>query len=173
MCCVWSRTSSVVRQRCHTFVAYARCLCRCKALFGSVAADSSRPCITTLHISLISFLFSKLFFLFSSLIPLPLHLNIPLLTKVWRLLVHALHVRILKRQCSRMSRLPQLLPMYVLSQAEGGWVYRLKSCLLWSVWKLCFHLFQAYAVQGQHAIPQPDVSAADVVFFTRPHHSHP
>lgn len=77
-----------------TEVPHARCLRKmslqvCKALFGSVAADSSRPCITTLHISLISSLFSKgrLFFLFSPLIPLSLHLNIPLLTKVWRLLV--------------------------------------------------------------------------------------
>lgn len=105
VCAVWSRTASVVRQRCHTLAAYARCLCRCKALFGGVAADSSRPCITTLHISLISFLFSKgrLFFIFSSLIPRSLHLNVPLLTKVWRLLVRALHVRILKRQCSRTS----------------------------------------------------------------------
>lgn len=37
---------------------------------------------------------------------------------------------------------------------------------MWGLWKLCFHLFQAYAVQGQHAIPQPDVSAVDV--FTWP-----
>ena len=33
-------------------------------------------------------------------------------------------------------------------------------------------LFQAYAVQGQHAIPQPDVSAVDI-FPSPHHHSHP